>query len=207
MQGGRVKKLMFCYSDNVEKELKYNQSIFNSLTDSRASPKEQCCSEEMGIQSFEIRWRQSWWRHCHFFCATTTQPKFTPTNHHLLINIHHLSLGHQGLPRLHQSLEKPPATTPQEGFRGHGEGGGGKEVQGSLWSKERSFSNCCLTSCPPWTSWNGGSITSPSSPFLPSSSRWSSQCQLLHLNLIRSFQVKSWKGGGPCSGEVQLEVA
>ena len=165
MQGGRVKKLMFCYSDNVEKELKYNQSIFNSLTDSRASPKEQCCSEEMGIQSFEIRWRQSWWRHCHFFCATTTQPKFTPTNHHLLINIHHLSLGHQGLPRLHQSLEKPPASTPQEGFRGHGEGGGGKEVQGSLRSKERSFSNCCLTTCPPWNSWRGGSITIHESQF------------------------------------------
>ena len=41
------------------------------------------------------------------FCARTTQPKVTPTNHHLLIDIHHrrFSLGHQGLPRLHQSLE------------------------------------------------------------------------------------------------------
>ena len=41
--------------------------------------------------------------------------------------------------------------------------------------------------CPPWTSCNDGSITSLSSPFLPSSSRWSSQCQLLHLNLSGSF--------------------
>ena len=38
---------MFCYSDNVDKELKYNQYIFISLTDSHAShPKEQCCSEK-----------------------------------------------------------------------------------------------------------------------------------------------------------------
>ena len=52
------------------------------------------------------------------FCARTTQPKVTPTNHHLLIDIHHrrFSLGHQGLPRLHQSLEKPPASTKQEGY-------------------------------------------------------------------------------------------
>ena len=34
------------------------------------------------------------------FCASTTQPKVTPTNNHLLINIHNLmfSLVHQGLP-------------------------------------------------------------------------------------------------------------
>ena len=34
------------------------------------------------------------------FCASTTQPKVTPTNNHLLINIHNImfSLGHQGLP-------------------------------------------------------------------------------------------------------------
>ena len=64
--------------------------------------------------------------------------------------------------------------------------------------------------------WNGGSITSVSS-FLTSSSRWSSQCQLLHLNLSRSFpspamcsghpqegQVESWEGRGPCGGEVQV---
>ena len=43
MQGDRV---------NVEKELKYNHYIFISSTDSHAShPKEQCCSEETGIQS------------------------------------------------------------------------------------------------------------------------------------------------------------
>ena len=82
------------------------------------------------------------------FCASTTQPKVTPTNHHLLINIHHLmfSLGHQGLPRLHQSLEKPPASTPQEGVLRHGEGGGGvggEEVQGASRSEERNLSNCC----------------------------------------------------------------
>ena len=64
--------------------------------------------------------------------------------------------------------------------------------------------------------WNGGSITSVSS-FLTSSSRWSSQCQQLHLNLSRSFpspamcsghpqegQVESWEGRGPCGGEVQV---
>ena len=67
--------------------------------------------------------------------------------------------------------------------------------------------------------WNGGSITSVSS-FLTSSSRCSSQCQLLHLYRSRSFpspamcsghpqegQVESWEGRGPCGGEVQLEVA
>merc|ERR1719220_1138004 len=72
------------------------------------------------------------------FCASTTQPKVTPTNHHLLIDIHHLrfSLGHQGLPRLPQSLEKPPASTKQEEY---GEGGG-EEVQGAPRSEERSLS-------------------------------------------------------------------
>ena len=70
--------------------------------------------------------------------ASKTQPKVTRINQHLLINIHHLmfSLGHQGLPRLPQSLEKPPSSIPQEGVRGHGEGGGGKEVQGALRSQE-----------------------------------------------------------------------
>ena len=59
------------------------------------------------------------------FCASKTQPNVTRINQHLLIDIHHLmfSLGHQGLPRIHQSLEKPPAGTSQEGVRGHGEGG------------------------------------------------------------------------------------
>ena len=73
------------------------------------------------------------------FCARTTQPKVTPTNHHLLIDIHHrrFSLGHQGLPRLHQSLEKPPSSIPQEGVRG--QGGGGEEVQGAPQSEERSL--------------------------------------------------------------------
>ena len=36
MQGDRVNKWMFCYSDNVEKELKYNHYIFISSTDSHA---------------------------------------------------------------------------------------------------------------------------------------------------------------------------
>ena len=76
------------------------------------------------------------------FCASTTQPKMTPRNHHLLININHLrfSLGHQGLPWLPQSLKKPPVSTPQQGVRRYGEGEGGKEVQGSPWSEERSLS-------------------------------------------------------------------
>jgi hypothetical protein len=74
----------------------------------------------------------------------------TPTNHHLLIDIHHrrFSLGHQGLPRLHQSLEKPPASTKQEGYGEGGGVGGGEEVQGAPRSEERSLSNCCLMSCP-----------------------------------------------------------
>ena len=113
----------------------------------------------------------------------------TEPNHHLLIDIHHrrFSLGHQGLPRLHQSLEKPHASTQQEGYGEGGGVGGGEQVQGAPRSEERSLSNCCLMSCPQWTSCNGGSITRLSSPFLPSSSRGSSQCQLLHLNLSGSF--------------------
>ena len=105
MQGDRVKKLMFSYSDNVDKELKYNQYISISSIDSHAShTKEECSSKKTGIQSLQS-----------VFCASTTQPKVTPANHHR----------------------------------------------------------------------NGGSITSLSPPLalLPSSSRWSSQCQLLHLNL------------------------
>ena len=65
MQGDRVKKWMFCYSDNVDKELKYNQYIFISSIDSHAShPKQHCCSGETSIQSLEIIWRRSWRRHC-----------------------------------------------------------------------------------------------------------------------------------------------
>ena len=118
------------------------------------------------------------------FCVSTTQPKVTPTNHHLLIDIHHrrFSLGHQGLPRLHQSLEKPPASTKQEGYGEGGGVGGGEEVQGAPRSEERSLSNCCLMSCPQW-----GKHHETQFPFLPSSSRGSSQCQLLHLNLSGSF--------------------
>ena len=52
----------------------------------------------------------------------------------------------------------------EEEEEGGGEGGG-EEVQGAPQSEERSLSNCCLMSCPPWTSWNGGSITRLSSPF------------------------------------------
>ena len=63
-----------------------------------------------------------------------------------------VSLGHQGLPRLHQSLEKPPASTKQEGYGEGGGVGGGEEVQGAPRSEERSLSNCCLVSCPQWTS-------------------------------------------------------
>ena len=112
---------MYCFSDNVEKELKFNQYIFISLTDSHAShPKEQCCSVETASKA---------WRYFgdnlvapvqSVFCASTSQPKVTPRNHHFLINIHHIrfSLGHQGLPRIPRSLEKPPASTPQEGVRG-----------------------------------------------------------------------------------------
>ena len=65
MQGDIVNKWMFCYSDNVEKELKYNHYIFISSTDSHAPrPKKQRCSKETGIQSLEILGTQSWWRHC-----------------------------------------------------------------------------------------------------------------------------------------------
>ena len=69
---------------------------------------------------------------------TYNQPKVTPTNHHLLIDIYHrrFSLGHQGLPRLHQSLEKPPASTKQEGYGEGGGVGGGEEVQGAPQSEE-----------------------------------------------------------------------
>ena len=52
------------------------------------------------------------------------------------------SLGHQGLPRLPQSLEKPPSSIPQEGVRGHGEGGG-EEVQGAPQSEEQSIPDIC----------------------------------------------------------------
>ena len=70
----------------------------------------------------------------------------------------------KGLPRLHQSLEKPPASTKQEGYGEGGGVGGGEEVHGAPRSEERSLSNCCLMSCPQWTSCNGGSITRLSSP-------------------------------------------
>ena len=125
MQGDRVNKWMLCYSDNVGKELKYNHYIFTSSTDTHAPrPKQQRCSEKNRHPKFGDTWEtilmaplQS------VFCASTTQPKVTPTNHHFLIDIHHhrFSLGHQGLPRLQQSLEKLPASKKQEGVCGHGE--------------------------------------------------------------------------------------
>ena len=105
-------------SDNVEKELKYNQCLFTSSIDSLPSKRTMSFQNnrhpKVGdtLETILMAPLQS------VFCANTTQPKVTPTNHH----------------------------------------------------------------------WNGGSITSLSSPFLPSSSRWSSQCQLLHLNLSGSPQ-------------------
>ena len=95
-------------SDNVEKELKYNQCLFTSSIDSLPS-KRTVLFQRNRHPKFGDTWEtilmaplQS------VFCASTTQPKVTPTNHH----------------------------------------------------------------------WNaGGSITSLSSPFLPSSTRWYSQCQ------------------------------
>ena len=50
---------MFSYSDNVDKELKYNQYISISSIDSHAShTKEECSSEKTGIQSLEnLQWR------------------------------------------------------------------------------------------------------------------------------------------------------
>jgi len=152
MQGDRVNKWMLFYSDNVEKELKYDHYIFTSSTDSHAPhSKQQRCSEKTGIQSLEILGRQSWWRHCKV-SSVHVQPN------------QRFSLGHQGLPRLHQSLEKPLASTKQERYGEDGGVGGGEEVQGAPRSEERCLSNCCLMSCPKWTSWNGGSITRPSSP-------------------------------------------
>ena len=45
---------MFCYSDNVDKELKYNMYKSVSSIDSHAShTKEECSSEKEGIQSLE----------------------------------------------------------------------------------------------------------------------------------------------------------
>ena len=45
---------MFCYSDNVDKELKYNLYKSVSSIDSHAfHPKEECSSEKEGIQSLE----------------------------------------------------------------------------------------------------------------------------------------------------------
>ena len=94
-------------SDNVEKELKYNQCLFTSSIDSLPSKRtvlfQRNRHPKFGdtLETILMAPLQS------VFCENTTQPKVTPTNHH----------------------------------------------------------------------WNGGSITSLSSPFLPSSSRWSSQCQ------------------------------
>ena len=124
MQGERVKMWTFAIQImliNVDKELKYNQHIFISSIDSHAShTKEQLTvlflrnrHPKFGdtLETFLMALLQS------VLCASKTQPKVTPTNHH----------------------------------------------------------------------WNVGSITSLSSPFLPSSSKWSSQCLLLHLNLSGSF--------------------
>ena len=134
---------MFCYSDDVDKELKYDPYISISSTDSQAPiqknsvvPKKRHPKFGDPLETILMALLQS------VFCASTTQLKMAPSNHHLLININHLrfSLGHQGLPRLPQSLRKPPVSTPQQGVRGYSEGEGGKAVQGSPWSEERSLS-------------------------------------------------------------------
>ena len=123
---------MFCYSDNVEKELKYNQCLFTSSIDSLPSKRtvlfQRNRHPKFGdtLETILMAPLQS------VFCENTTQPKVTPTNHH----------------------------------------------------------------------WNGGSITSVSS-FLTSSSRWSSQCQLLHLNLSRSFPSLAMCSGHPQEGQVE----
>ena len=69
--------------------------------------------------------------------------KVTPTNHYLLINIHPLRYihGHQGQSRLHQGVEEPLTSLPQEGILRHSEGGGGggEEDQGATGSEEGRY--------------------------------------------------------------------
>ena len=150
---------MFCYSDDVDKELKYDEYISISLTDSHAPiqknsvvPKKRHPKFGDPLETILMAPLQS------VFCASTTQPKMTPTNHHLLININHLrfSLGHQGLPRL---PPKPEETTCKHTTTRS------SRIQ---WRRRRKSSprfplewrtKYFLTNCPPWTSWNGGSIT------------------------------------------------
>ena len=96
------------------------------------------------------------------FCVFhSTLPKVTPTNHHLLINIHHLwfSLG----PRFAKAPQKPWETTCKHTT--------------AVFPDDLSSADQLTV----------GGMTSLSSPLLPSSSRWSSQCQLLHPNLSGSF--------------------
>ena len=99
---------MFCYSDininsdiNVDKEFEYNMYKSVSSIDSHAfHRKEDCSSEKEGIQSLENLQRRYFGDNLDsaianlqsIFCASITQPKETPTNLHLLINIHHLRL-------------------------------------------------------------------------------------------------------------------
>ena len=80
---------MFSYSDNVDKELKYNQHIPISSIDSHAPhPKEEGSSEKK--QASKV-WRISNGDTLEtilmvpshsVFCASKTQPKVMPTNHH-----------------------------------------------------------------------------------------------------------------------------
>ena len=115
---------MFCHSDNVDRELKYISSYLSHqstalppIQKSSVVPKNRHLRFGDTLPTILMAPLQS------VLCASTAQPKVTPTNHH----------------------------------------------------------------------WNSGSITSLSSPFLQSSSRWSSKCQLLHLNLKCNLRLlKAW---------------
>ena len=74
---------MFCYSDDVDKKLKYDEYISISLTDSHAPiqknsvvPKKRHPKFGDPLETILMEPLQS------VICASTTEPKMTPTNHH-----------------------------------------------------------------------------------------------------------------------------
>ena len=128
------------------------------------------------------------------FCASTTQPKVSPTNHHLLINIHHFrfSLG----PRFAKATPKPCETTWKHTTRMSISWWFVLRGSAKFWRHHESQSQL-----------NIAKLVKMVFPVPAASSKSERVSFVRQCGHPQEGQVESWGGWGPRGGEVQLEVA
>ena len=128
------------------------------------------------------------------FCASTTQPKVSLTNHHLLINIHHFkfSLG----PRFDKAPPKPCETTWKHTTRMSISWWFVLRGSAKFWKHHESQSQL-----------NIAKLVKMVFPVPAASSKSERVSFVRQCGHPQEGQVESWGGWGPRGGEVQLEVA